>query len=165
MWPDARTRERLAAVAADLPLRGGRRVRPENLHLTLAFIGEVQAAQAACLEAAAAEVRAAPFELVIDRLGGFGRARVVWLGCRRRCEALLALVRGLNQALYKGCGYAPQARPFAAHLTVARRARHPPRPQAVGPVSWPVNEFVLVESNLEPDGVRYTLRRRYPLKP
>lgn len=164
LWPDGRIRERLAALAADLPLRGGRRVRPENLHLTLAFLGEVPAAQAACLEAAAAGVRAAPFELVLDRLGGFGRTRVVWLGCRHQPEPLLALVRALNQALAEGCGYLPEARPFAAHLTVARRARHPPRPQDVGPVPWPVSEFVLVESDLDPEGVRYRLRRTYPLK-
>src|SRR4030067_1435014 len=80
--PEPALQQRLAQAAeALLPRAAGRRVRAENLHCTLVFLGAVETAQRLCLEDAASLVRAEPFTLMLDRLGYFRRPQVAWLGC------------------------------------------------------------------------------------
>ncbi len=70
LWPEPALQQHLAMTAAALlPRDAGRRVRAENLHCTLVFLGAVEAAQRLCLEDAASLVRAEPFTLTLDRLG------------------------------------------------------------------------------------------------
>jgi 2'-5' RNA ligase len=146
LWPDAPAREALAALAAEAARRtGGRAVTTAKLHLTLLFLGEVDAARIPALVQAAAEVRAAGFDLVLDRLGAFARARVAWAGCAHPPAPLLALQSGLEGRL-REAGWQTQDRAFAAHLTLVRNARKPLRPEAITPVAWPVVSFALVES-------------------
>jgi 2'-5' RNA ligase len=153
----------MARLARRVPRRRGRPVPPENLHVTLAFIGPVDEETACCLREAAARVPVVPFDLVLDTVGGFRRARVVWLGVSRVPEALRRLVTGLNEALAV-CGYEPDPRPYTPHVTLFRHAepggdegRQLPRP-----IVWPIREFVLVESATTPRGAVYRVLQRFP---
>lgn len=163
LWPEAALQQRLAqAAAALLPHAAGRRVRAENLHCTLVFLGAVDAAQRLCLEDAAALVRAEPFTLTFDRLGYFRRPQVAWLGCTTTPAPLQALVTGLGHGT-ASCGFAPEQRPYAVHLTVARKLRRDPGRLPLMPVDWPVRQFALVESVSEPDGAHYRPLRFWDL--
>jgi RNA 2',3'-cyclic 3'-phosphodiesterase len=160
--PDAAQRAVLADWSAQLPPCHGRRVPADNIHLTLAFLGETEAERQDCLERAAGGVRSPPFELVVDRVGYFARARVLWVGPTQPPPALPQLVEQLNRAL-SPCGYVPEPRPFHPHVTLARKAR-PPRVELAPPhCVWHVDRFCLMVSESAAGGARYRVIREYPL--
>lgn len=160
LWPDAQTQVRIARQARALARREGRPVAAENLHITLAFIGASDPKQRRCLEAQAAQVGVEPFCFELSRVGFYPRARVLWVGPQATPEPLLGLVERLNRALAP-CGYRPEPRPFAAHVTVFRKARPVREVPVVEPVPWPVREFCLVESVADRNGVHYPVLRRF----
>ena len=173
--PEARAG--LAGWMAELGPRlpGFKWVEPENLHLTLRFLGETPAerlpALREALAAAAAEV--APFELVVRGAGAFpdaGAPRVLWAGVEATA-ALAALQRRVEEAV-RGLGWEPEGTPFRPHVTLAR-ARHPrPRADATAALAaagtrvWgrmAVREVVLQRSTLTPAGPVYDPLGRFPL--
>ena len=163
LWPAPPVRAALAAAAA--PLRQacpGRPVPASNYHLTLAFLGKVEAAELDPLRAAAAAVRSPGFDLSMDTSGHWPRAGVAWLGTRQPTPAAAALATNLWTALGP-LGYTPGARPFEPHLTVMRRCRRCTPPPPPGPVEWPVREFVLVCSETRPEGAHYAIIGRWAL--
>jgi len=97
-------------------------VRPESIHITLKFLGEVEASRVGAIEAAlAAAIQ--PFELRVQpaALGGFGGSglRVVWVGLDGDVAGLTSLAGRVDGALAP-LGFPRDGRPFAAHLTLAR---------------------------------------------
>jgi 2'-5' RNA ligase len=155
-------------------LRGWRWPRPEGIHLTLRFLGEVDAAlderARAEWERVAAECR--PFRVGLDEVGHFpprGVPRVLWIGLLEiePGGALAALARQL-EATARELGWAPERRPFRPHLTLGRarkgsRPDVPPGDEAVPRAEGWVRGIRLVESRLLPEGARYTARAVYPL--
>ena len=148
IWPDEGAAAALRALSAELQSRaGGRAVPPDKIHLTLAFLGEVAADRADDLVKAADKVREAPFELVLDRVGGFRRARVAWAGASEPPPALLSAERTLREAL-RARGFELEERPFKPHVTLVRKADRTLAPAAIEAVAWPVREIALVSSEL-----------------
>ena len=99
-------------------------VAPDNLHVTLKFLGNVEPARlddaVSALTVAAAVV--APFELAIVGLGAFPsptRPRVLWAGLADGAGAAAKLARSVDSAL-AGHGFPPEDRPFAGHITLGR---------------------------------------------
>ncbi|MEN8129321.1 MAG: RNA 2',3'-cyclic phosphodiesterase [Pseudomonadota bacterium] len=164
LWPDEPTRRECARLLRSMPRRRGRSVAEENLHITLAFIGSVDDAMLRCLLARAAQIRAKSFSLALTRVGYFARAKVLWLGPESCPAPMQGLVQRLNEGL-SHCGYHPDSRPFAAHLTLFRKAQPSKSKIEISPVQWRVKVFCLVESRAYPQGVRYHVLRRYPLVP
>jgi RNA 2',3'-cyclic 3'-phosphodiesterase len=156
LCPEPALQEHLAHTAATvLPSAAGRRVRAENLHCTLVFLGAVDAAQRLCLEDAASRIQAEAFTLTLDRLGYFRRPQVAWFGCSTTPAALQGLVAGLSDAAAR-CGFPPERRLYdEVHLTVARKLRQDPGRLPIMPITWSVKQFVLMESISEADGVHY----------
>jgi 2'-5' RNA ligase len=161
-------------VGAALRARPGgdavRWVRPENLHVTLRFLGEIAPERQTPL---AAQVRAqtaalAPFALRLGALASFPparRPRVVVLELAPG-EPLAALASAVERGVV-AAGFAPEARAFRGHLTLGR-VREGGRPPslaalAVPPVAFDVTESVLFASELHPSGSRYTPLERVPL--
>ena len=146
IWPDVAARERLAALAADVAqVARGKAVPAANLHLTLAFLGEVEAARLALLPEIAAGIEAGAFSLRFDRVGSFPRARVSWAGCAKAPAELVHLQSALAREL-AARGFALEERPFAPHLTLARKAVTALPPARIEPIQWSVAEFALVTS-------------------
>lgn len=163
LWPDEPLRDALVEETRGwVTASGGRPMRRESLHLTLAFLGNVDEGTARCVANAAAGVRGDPFELPFDRYGYFARPRAFWCGARVTPGALQRLVADLNTAL-RPCGIEPERRPYKAHLTLARKADAPKGEWLMQPLSWSVDEFVLVESLPAPEGVRYEVIGRWGL--
>lgn len=131
--------------------RSGNFSRRENLHLTLAFLGD-------CPPSAIPKIRRAmtaslrgrePFPMTLGKMGRFRRsgADLWWAGLRRQ-DALTELAQALQAALRQE-GFALEERPFAAHLTIARQVDAPTlRPEEIPlpPVSQTVEAVSLMES-------------------
>jgi len=164
LWPDPEFQVQLARTAgALLPEAAGRRVQTENLHGTLVFLGAVDAVQRVCVEAAATALQADAFTLRLDQFGYFRRPQVAWLGCRQTPSGLLKLVAELSSGC-AACGFPPERRPFALHLTIVRKVRRDPGRPPFMALDWPVRKFALVESVSTPEGVRYQPLRFWQLK-
>jgi 2'-5' RNA ligase len=145
LWPDAAQRTALMRLQslwgwppAARPVAAGR------LHLTLHFLGDVDAGALAPLVDALGTVRAAPGRVVLHRLRLWPGGIAVAEG---RADASLAGLHGrLGEAIARA-GLAVQTRPWKPHVTLARDAA-PARAAALdAPVPWTADRFVLVWSH------------------
>jgi 2'-5' RNA ligase len=108
----------------DLPPKLLRWVRPEGIHLTLVFLGEIQVEQADRVAEALRQACAGhgPFSVSIAGMGCFPntrRPRVVWVGVDEPSGALARLQRDIEGAL-EPLGFPPEGRRFSPHLTLGR---------------------------------------------
>jgi 2'-5' RNA ligase len=151
--PAERVRQEVAAVQRACGAEG-RAVPPANFHVTLAFLGMQEAAAVPRVREVAAGLSFAPCEVVLDRLGCFRRAGVLWLGSSRVPEPLLAFQHDLVGALLDaGIGY--DRKPWKLHLTLYRKLRTPPPTMDSAAVRWSLEGFSLVESVSISRGVVY----------
>ena len=155
-----------------------RRVKAENLHVTLAFLGQTPDDRLDDVTQAAAEAasRVSRFTLVFGRLGRFperGRPRVVWLGIAEGLQSVLDLGEGVYAGL-RSRGLRFDDRPLAPHLTLARVTEDATAAEAktVGAAlddlptssfSFDVTGIAVVQSVLSPKGARYTALATAPL--
>lgn len=167
----------LADAIADLRARriaALRPVRPEGVHLTLKFLGNIAPERAPRIGQALADVAArhAPFTLTLGDAGFFpagnpGRARVLWAGIDGDTAALRLLQSEVDDAL-AALGFPPERQPFRPHLTLAR-LRHgaspPDRRRATAALAnhpLPLDVRIraravsLMQSDLQPGGAIYT---------
>jgi len=162
LWPDDATRDALDRAGKWLHQHcGGRSMRADTLHITLAFLGSTPAAQLERLAACADTVKTEAFELTLDQAGYWRHNRIGWLGASETPPQHLELVSALNAAL-QGAGFAIDSRPHVPHITLLRKSFGGEVP-ACEPVRWPVHDFVLVKSVTESDGAHYEVIRRWPL--
>lgn len=159
LWPDQGTRSQLAAAARHWTHRP---VPSDNLHMTLLFIGACDIDRWRCIDNAVSAVVSQPFELNIDYLGSWPRKRMQWLGTSCAPEALGELVEALRLALLC-CDFQPGQQRFVPHVTLSRKEQHPQTRAGLDIIHWPVDEFVLAESLSVEGGVRYVVRKRWPL--
>lgn len=120
-----RERQRIHRAVGALRERGlpVRWVEPDNLHLTLKFLGEVRPERLSDVEGAVARVASTtqPFTLVLEGFGAFPtvrRPRVIWMGAEATPE-LRCLKQDLEWAL-ADCGFEAETRAFHPHLTFGR---------------------------------------------
>ena len=152
LWPPRETAQALAAWADEAQKQtGGKVTATENIHLTLAFLGEADPDKA---RAAARPVKARRHELPIDSARYVRRNEMVWVGPAAMPEALADLVAQLHASL-KAQAFVLEERPFAAHVTLIRKARPPKLLPPLPRVEWRVNEFVLIRSRTSPKGSTY----------
>ena len=153
LWPPPAAAERLAIEAEAMALASGGRAMPAaKIHLTLAFLGEVPEARVASALEAARAVAFDPFELELDRKGGFRRAKVGWAGCSAPAAALLRLQSGLEAGLRER-GFALEERPFAPHVTLVRKVERPVAAGVIEAVRWRADAVTLVRT--EPGSGKY----------
>lgn len=158
--------------ALELPLPGARWIKPEQLHLTLRFIGQTDDALAARITASLAKVKFPRFSIELIDAGAFPSvrsARVLWIGLRDPAplRALKPLVDAAIEVEDRDAG-----RPFHPHLTIARLDKT--RAAALRPVlaqlealhfePFVVERFLLFSSKLSSKGATYTVEAAYPLE-
>ncbi|MBS0376230.1 MAG: RNA 2',3'-cyclic phosphodiesterase [Proteobacteria bacterium] len=155
LWPGEALRIAAGdAFAAAIAAAGGRAVPPENLHVTLEFLGAVPVARLGELEAIGAAVRLPAAELVLDRLAGWSRGEALVALAGDVPVALAALQSDLRNALRER-GFRVDSRAFRPHLTLARKLRAPFTAAACTPLRWPCATLALVASEPHPGGSRY----------
>ncbi len=165
-------RDTLAALAQPLP--GVNWTRPEQLHVTLRFLGDVPADQYDAMVARLAAVEVAPFILPVEGVGTFPPnrpPRVLWIGVGAGHPRLFQLRQRLDDALL-ATGLALDVRTFHPHITLARTTEnaapaithwlHAHRDVTAPP--FRVESFDLYASDLQPSGAVHTLQQRFPLR-
>ncbi|MDO3683386.1 RNA 2',3'-cyclic phosphodiesterase [Micromonospora sp. C28ISP2-4] len=140
--------------------RHARLADPANLHLTLAFLGEVPDVRLpdveSALASAARSARSPRLRLAGGGSFGQGRSTVLWVDVRGEVEALDALARSIRGGL-GGAGLPCDDKPFRAHLTIARPGDRMPEADLrsdvhtlhdyAGP-QWAAGELLLIRSHL-----------------
>nr|WP_166175214.1 RNA 2',3'-cyclic phosphodiesterase [Altererythrobacter segetis] len=155
---------REALLGAMGGIDGARWQDDEQLHLTLAFVGEVGSAQARDLTGALEEADSPAFALEAAGVGHFerkGLPTAVWARVPLT-EPLARLQRRVERACRR-VGLEPEKRGYRPHITLARL------PRSAGPIGdwlaqhgtlragpWEVEGFTLYESVLRPDGAHYS---------
>lgn len=167
---DEQVRSRLAAVQARLRDRcqGVRWVRPEQVHVTLKFLGEVRDRDVPSVCAAVEYAAGAgkPFSLTVAGSGCFpkrGPVRIVWAGLDEPSGALLGLASALENECEK-LGFPRERRPFSPHITIGRvredrsdgKIRSAVDSFQFDSVSQSVEDVTVMSSVLSPKGPTYT---------
>jgi 2'-5' RNA ligase len=169
--PDA-VRSQLSALQSGVP--GARWVTPENFHVTLRFIGEVDEGQASDIDLLLSGIRAPAFEMSIGGVGHFGdgkKLRALYAAIARN-PALEHLQNKIESAVVRA-GCKPQGRRFTPHVTLARFSA---REQAghhlaqfmashglLRSTAFAIEQFSLFSSVTRPEGSIYTVEADYPL--
>uniref|UniRef100_A0A7C1T158 RNA 2',3'-cyclic phosphodiesterase n=1 Tax=Thermofilum pendens TaxID=2269 RepID=A0A7C1T158_THEPE len=153
-------------------------VEPENLHITLRFVGEIPAEKVGLLRQKLREVCYRKFSMLIKGAGAFpnlSRPRVLWLGVDEGAAELSQLAGFISRivdSLRLGSPSGSSEETFTPHLTIAR-LKAPPPPEARRIVEslaeavfgqQYVDSFYLFKSDLTPRGPIYTVIERYALE-
>ena len=160
LWPPPDAARALAQWAREAQRASGGKLTDEaKIHLTLAFVGDADPAKAI---AAGRRVRETALGLPIEEARYWRANNIVWAGPREMPMPLKVLHEHLKAQLERE-QLMLEKRPFAAHVTLIRKARAgdslPPLPE----VDWPVSEFVLVRSSLSSKGAAYEPLERFAL--
>jgi RNA 2',3'-cyclic 3'-phosphodiesterase len=165
LWPDAELRAAAAARLAALVPRGtGRPQWPDQLHVTLVFLGAVAEQRLPEVRAAADASSGAPLVIEFDRLDHWRKPRVLCLAASAVPPALGALVDSLRASL-AARGLPTENRAYRPHLTLARKVARFDGPAEIEPLTWRATAFTLVESRTDPAGSRYQPLAHWPLTP
>jgi 2'-5' RNA ligase len=157
LWPDAAVRTGLIRWARAVHgLCGGRMMRPDTLHLTLAFLGAVETGRIPDLQALLQRQDWPAGSLCLDCHGRFRGPRIVWAGPRARVPWLEALHEALWRALQEQ-GFERPGEPFRPHVSLLRGAGPGDLATlpAPGPVHWTPHRLVLVASRPQETGSYY----------
>lgn len=153
LWPDEVTRARLAALQHGLK---GRKTRPGNLHITLAFLGEQPESLLPGLQELLQELSVPDMHLSIDHIVNRKRQRMVWACMQQVPESLLGLQRALCTGLQQRGIAFDRRNHFTPHVTLARDAM-PTEPPRFEPIAWHAGQVSLVQSVAETNGLVYKL--------
>lgn len=155
-------------------LMGARWIDPENYHITLRFIGDIDGRTAdEAVDVLARYGAAEPFEVTIDHLGVFGgnKPRALYAGVAPS-EPLLRLQAAHERALQR-IGLPAEGRKFVPHITLARLRDTPPSDLAAHiaqagqfvPLRFVAHSFVLYSSKDSVGGGPYVIEQDFPLAP
>lgn len=168
LWPDEEARGALAEATREaVSACAARAVPAQYLHATLAFLGSVPERRIGELEQIARHVAAtfvpeSSVTLQFDELAYWvGPKILVALGAAEACAArsLAELLKRETQA----ASFAPDLKPFHAHVTLARKVARAPGVPMTRPVTWLLDAFALVESSTSAAGAAYSVRQSYLL--
>lgn len=165
VFPPPEIQKALAASTSVLRIEGDARwIRPENIHLTLKFLGEVLEDGAANEIADTLEKIAGrhnPFDLSPSSFGAFpseGKARVIWIGAKGGIEPLRALAEDIETSL-EPLGFERGRRSFSPHFTLGRAKKKPVKIEVEREIEIPgfeAKEIHLVKSETKKEGAVYT---------
>ena len=151
-------------------------VKPEGIHLTLKFLGNISFAQKEIIQSLMPGTikPISAFPLSVEGIGAFptpSRPKVIWTGLKGATETLLNLQKRIDKAL-AAIGFAEEDRPFQGHLTIGRVKKSQASKEIEKCLSlaqsfqggqFQVDHLSLFKSNLTPDGAIYTLLHTFPL--
>ncbi|MDC8444935.1 MAG: RNA 2',3'-cyclic phosphodiesterase [Nitrosomonas sp.] len=140
----------------------GRCVKPENIHLTVLFLGDVESDRIDTLREIAGSVVAQTFSLSIQGTLFWKKNRIVMANVAHYPAALFALAGTLKTALV-AAGFTCEDRKYKPHITLIRKAgAHLPM-QLENPIQWDVDDWLLLQSRLSSHGSCYSELGRWPL--
>jgi 2'-5' RNA ligase len=153
LWPDQATRAKIAQLNQSLICKHLKKVRPDNLHITLAFMGRVDEKIEREIRQSIPDISAEPVTIFLDQLTTWSDAGVLCLTSSKQPQQIIDLVEQLKIVL-GDFGVKLDCRPYTAHVTLARKAQ--PNPTTIlTAIGWQSIRFALVESISTARGVNY----------
>ncbi len=142
---------------------GGRVIAAPDLHITLKFLGNIDARTQACVEMGLEQQWPGLPDFEMDRLEYRARQRMLWLTTDQAPNSLKQIAEQV-EALTVACGTAPSGYSFLPHITLIRNARKSPTLQAeILPIRMTYDRIALVRSETLPEGSRYSIVRSFSL--
>ena len=164
LWPDAALRDEASRrVAALVAAAGGRPQRPDQLHVTLVFLGSVAEGRLDVVHAVGARTSGVPSSVAFDRLEHWRKPQVLCLTASQVPPPVVALVEELRATLAAE-GLPTETRPYRPHLTLARKVLRIDARAEVEPLLWRADSVTLVESRSGAEGSRYEPLASWPLE-
>ena len=161
LWPPQELRTRIVrATRAEVRGTGGKPTPSENLHITLHFAGSTPETHIAPLIERAMDLQPEPFELTLDHYGYWQRSRTLWMGVRETPPAMMELARDLAR-IARELGLPRQRRALLPHMTLARKVNRLTPKDPPPPITWTVDDFVLVDSELGGRHSRYVILEHF----
>ena len=172
-------------IAVDLPaeiknnlekmsfgIPGAKWIDPQQIHLTVRFIGEVDGTTFLDIKTALEQVSLKPFSLALKGVGHFpprGKPRVLWVGIEQ--SQPLQSLKGRIDKILATVGLQPEGRKFSAHITLARLKNSPIHMVAnflagnglFSQEPFEIKDFKLYSSTLTPKGAIHKVEKVYPL--
>ena len=165
LWPEASARQALYGLTAQYkPQCKGRAIAADALHMTLQFMGEVGRTRLPQLIQTAGKVSVPPFGFILDRLSFWPHNRIAYATLLSFVPALHQLVASLKQELATA-GFLLKNDDFIPHVTLLRQIENVLESQAITPIEWWADSFVLIESVVTDKGARYRILHQWPLHP
>lgn len=164
LFPDPPMQRQLSLQANQLePVCGGRKIRPQHLHLTLLFIGNIAVTRIETLKQAMATINAKPFEIAFDTVCYWKHNQIVSLQAANVPAELMALVSTLKIALTDN-GFTFDNRDYQPHITLIRNAAHAIQNHHIQPIPLVAAKWLLVQSKPVRNHVDYVPLGRWPLR-
>ena len=129
--------------------------------MTLLFLGNVPRERSEALMTISGSVPFKPFTLLVDSAACWKHNKLAWIGSSVTPSELSQLVDAL-ETVAAAAGIHFDRRPFAPHVTLVRKAQCAPLDLRMPKVEWCVTDYVLVQSELNSEGSRYTVIGRWP---
>lgn len=168
IWPDPVAKSQLIGLGRKLQRESvcsGSATKGENIHLTLAFLGDTNPSRLAALCRIAAGIPPSAtraFDLVIRKIGYWKHNGVLYAGADCLPDELGKLVQALHGAL-SADGFMLESRPYRPHITLMRQASCSALPELREPVTWKAREWMLIRSDQTSGGPVYTPLGRWSL--
>lgn len=155
-------RDQIHAINQRITLPNVRHLKPENLHLTLLYLGLIEAGMQESIVNKASQIKVVPFAFQLDSIAHWHVPRILCLTVSKQPRAMLDLVQSLVN-LVRPYPIFLHDRPYRAHVTMVRKVKQP-YVLNILPIGWQASEFVLVESCSTPEGIRYEVLQSWPLQ-
>jgi 2'-5' RNA ligase len=159
LWPDDETRQLINKFNQSIKSEGLKKVNPDNLHVTLVFLGNINAEVEVILRQSIEKISVQPFVLHFDQLDFWQKPRILCISTRSYDSQLSILVNAIKKKV-ELCGIKTEDRPYKPHITLARKARKV-IDIAILPIEWKAESFCLVESCSTSNGVQYQVLQRW----
>lgn len=141
---------------------GGRYIKQNNIHLTLIFLGQFDKHKLERLYTAVKNITAKPFELQINQICFWKQNQIIYAQANNHPDELFALTDAIKTALTTA-EFKFDHRRFKPHITLVRKATNHKSIYLNKPITWQVNEWLLMQSKHTDLGIQYIPIRRWPL--
>jgi len=161
LWPANETRNQLDYLNQSIKSADLKKVKRNNLHVTLVFLGHVDDKAEAEIKQKADRISIQPFTLCFDQLTFWKKPKILCLTTQQYDSQLIKLVNALN-TMVEQCGIKGDKQSYHPHVTLARKASKS-IVLDIEPIHWQAQSFCLLESCSTPDGVVYQLVQQWKL--
>jgi 2'-5' RNA ligase len=161
LLPDKEVHDQLIELSRSFPIvKGVRPVPNNNLHITLQFLGDLEASERKCLEKKVVQTFVQAFSLRLDIYGYFKISQTLWLSCSSYPRELTRLVNHLK-SIGEHCSVKTDERIYKPHVTLFKKVPKADFPDMPFTITWHTTEFHLLESVMDKNITQYNTLATY----
>ena len=159
LWPEQVIRDQCKVIVDSLPTDQLQTVANLNLHITLAFLGQVTEKQEAAMLTTASTINIPTFSITFDQINFWSKPGILCLTNSQYCLEIDRLASQLA-LIAEANGIELDKRPYKPHITLVRKANKAFEPEFT-PLIWQANSFCLVESYMNQQSTHYQILKTF----